>query len=118
MINDRGSIKWASMMIPEHVKLLKEYDESLDKVEKPILDEHQFEVINQTICDAMEHHKELVFTYYEKGDIKLYVGLIHLVDTHKKKLKLLDVDGNKFTLKFDDILRVDFHEVQNESTYS
>lgn len=30
MIQDRGSIKWTAMMLPEHVKLLREYNESLE----------------------------------------------------------------------------------------
>ncbi|MDQ0201957.1 hypothetical protein J2S10_005168 [Neobacillus ginsengisoli] len=34
MIRDRDRIKWVSMMLPEHVKLLREYNESLDKSRK------------------------------------------------------------------------------------
>lgn len=32
MLRDRGSIKWVSMMLPEHVELLREYHESLQKL--------------------------------------------------------------------------------------
>ncbi|MFF2286401.1 YolD-like family protein [Peribacillus butanolivorans] len=47
MIRDRGRIKWVSMMLPEHVKLLREYNEGLDKVEKPVLDERKYEEFNE-----------------------------------------------------------------------
>lgn len=110
MIKDRGSIKWTTMMLPEHVKLLRNFDNSLDKVEKPILDEHQFEEINLLICEAMEYNKELVFTHYDRGDIKLFIGRVQFIDDLKSKLRLLDSQGDKCNLKFNDILRVDFYE--------
>ncbi|GAB3801050.1 YolD-like family protein [Virgibacillus kimchii] len=45
MVNDRGNIKWTSLMLPEHVQLIKEMWEEDDKKEKPILDEQQIEEI-------------------------------------------------------------------------
>lgn len=41
MIRDRGRIKWVSMVLPKYVKLLREYNESLDKVKKTVLDEQK-----------------------------------------------------------------------------
>lgn len=38
-IKDRGTKKWTSIMLPEHVKALRELNAELNKVEKPILDE-------------------------------------------------------------------------------
>lgn len=110
MIRDRGSIKWTAMMLPEHVKLLKEYNEGLDKVERPTLDEDQLEEINQRIYEAMEYRKELVFSFYDQGYMKFFVGHVHYIDEFRKELRLLDSNGLKFNLKFNNILRVDFHE--------
>jgi hypothetical protein len=33
MIKDRGTMKWTAFMMPEHIKLLREYDKNLNKVE-------------------------------------------------------------------------------------
>ncbi|KKI91373.1 hypothetical protein WQ54_15225 [Bacillus sp. SA1-12] len=107
MIKDRGSIKWTSLTLPEHVKLLREFDKSFYKMEKPILDEQLLEKINNTICEAMEFNKELVFTYYENGDIKLYIGNIHYLDEIKKEVRILGFHQEIFILKIEDILRVD-----------
>ncbi|MBO1515071.1 YolD-like family protein [Metabacillus bambusae] len=107
VIKDRGSIKWTAMMLPEHVKLLREYNESLDKVEMPTLDEDQLEEINQKIYEAMEYNKELVFTYFDRGDIKLFIGHVHFIDGLKKELRIFNSHGDKFFIKFEDILRVD-----------
>ncbi|PAD67132.1 hypothetical protein CHH83_20605 [Bacillus sp. 7586-K] len=111
MIRDRGTKKWTAFMMPEHVKNLRDFDISLNKVEKPELDEGQLEEINSIICEAMEYNKEVVFTYYEKGDIKLYIGFVHYVDTIRNEVRLKDIHDDVFIIKFEDVLRVDFHEV-------
>ncbi|MFA1818987.1 YolD-like family protein [Virgibacillus oceani] len=43
MTNDRGSIKWTTLMLPEHVQMIKEMWAEDDKKEKPIQDEQQIE---------------------------------------------------------------------------
>lgn len=90
--------------------MIRVYDKTLDTVEKPVLDTHQMDEINQIIYKAMKNNKELVFTYYEKGDLKLYVGKIHYIDLFNQELRLMDLHGDVFYLKHRDILRVDFHE--------
>ncbi|MGE7764657.1 YolD-like family protein [Peribacillus sp. NPDC096540] len=89
MIRDRGRIKWVSMMLPEHVKLLREYNEGLDKVEKPVLDEQKYEEFNEIICRAMEENITLKFTYYQKGEINKFIGNIHYIDGLKENYELL-----------------------------
>ncbi|PAD69957.1 hypothetical protein CHH83_06005 [Bacillus sp. 7586-K] len=111
MIRDRGTKKWTAFMMPEHVKNLGDFDLSLNKVEKPELDDTQLEEVNTIICEAMENNKEVVFTYYEKGDIKLYIGFIHYIDPTRKEVRLKDIHNDVFIIKFEDVLRVDFHEV-------
>ncbi|MFS0882541.1 YolD-like family protein [Metabacillus niabensis] len=111
MIRDRGTMKWTAFMMPEHVKSLKDFDLGLNKVQKPELDDNQLEEINTIICEAMEYNKEVVFTYYDKGDIKLYVGQIHFIDNIRNEIRLIDNHKDVFIIKFEDVLRVDFHEV-------
>lgn len=50
MIRDRGRFKWVSMMLSELVKLLRAYNESIDKAEKPVLDEQKYEEFYEIIC--------------------------------------------------------------------
>jgi methyl coenzyme M reductase subunit C-like uncharacterized protein (methanogenesis marker protein 7) len=56
-------------MLPVHVKLLREYNESLDKVEKLVLDEQKYEEFNEVICGAMEEYIALQLTFYKKGEL-------------------------------------------------
>lgn len=106
MIRDRGRIKWVSMMLPEHVKLLREYNESLDKIEKPVLDEQKYEEFNEVVCGAMEEKFTLQFTYYQKGEMKQLVGNIHYVDYLKGELHIIDNLDEKQILKLEDIIEI------------
>lgn len=56
MNNDRGVIKWTAMMLPEHVKLLREWQVEDTLTEKPELDEAQLEQINRNLQQAYTAH--------------------------------------------------------------
>lgn len=63
MLKDRGNIKWTSLMLPEHVGVLRKWAEDIDKVPRPELDEQEWSEIEVTIHDAMTENKPLTFTY-------------------------------------------------------
>ncbi|MFF5396426.1 YolD-like family protein [Peribacillus butanolivorans] len=108
VIRDRGRIKWVSMMLPEHVKLLREYNEGLDKVEKPVLDEQKYEEFNEIICRAMEDNITLQFTYYQKGEIKKFLGNIHYIDGLKGELRIISHASEKCILKLANIIEIEY----------
>ncbi|SDM84595.1 YolD-like protein [Fictibacillus solisalsi] len=99
MLRDRGSIKWTAMMLPEQVKALRQFDWEQEKKVKPELDEQQLEMMEETICEAMEHHLELCFTYFDQEEFHLLIGKVHFVDVDKKELRILDFHGDVNRLK-------------------
>lgn len=109
MIRDRGTIKWVSMMLPEHVKLLREYNESLENVEMPVLDDQKYEEFNEVICRAMAENIILQFTYYQKGKLKKLVGNIHYFDGLKRELRIISHTTEKCILKLEDIIEIEHH---------
>lgn len=109
MVRDRGNIKWNSMMLPEHVKLLKEYNEDLKKVEKPALDEQKYEEFNEVISRAAEEKITLEFTYYQKGKIKKLVGKINQMDSLKKEIHISSKAFNHQILELNDILEIEYY---------
>src|SRR5690625_1904318 len=86
MFRDRGNIKWVSLMLPEHVRLLKEYKQDLQAIEKPIVDEQKYEEFNMIISQAIEENIYLEFTYYQKDQLKQIVGQVHHVNQLNKEL--------------------------------
>lgn len=90
MIRDRGKIKWTSMMLPEHVKLLRDwaYEDTFEQ--RVELDEQQLEEMNHAIAEAMECQTLVAITYYENKRHQLAVGYIHYYDEWKKTLHIID----------------------------
>ncbi len=107
MIRDRGNIKWTSMMLPEHVKLLRDWSEADAYQEKPELDEQQLEQFNETICRAMEEHAELIFTYYKDHFFHTCSGYVHYIDPTLHMLRIVDEQtGSRQQLPFHSIFDV------------
>lgn len=99
MINDRGTKKWTSIMMPEHIRMLQEFFNEEEKVEKPILDEQELEEINFTLNEAIENNLTVQISYYIDGGFKDVVGKINNINAHNRHLW---IDDNK--VKLDDIV--------------
>jgi hypothetical protein len=93
MIRDRGRIKWTSMMLPEHVKLLRDWAKE-DTYEKPKeLDDQQLEQMNETLAEAMEFGQAVAITHFRNHRHELVVGNIHYWDEISQKLHVIDHFG-------------------------
>ncbi|QFT89607.1 YolD-like protein [Bacillus sp. THAF10] len=106
MIRDRGTIKWTSMMLPEHVKLLRDWTKEDTYETKPELDEQRLEELNDLFCDAMETGREVTITYFEKRRYHLFVGAVHHLDPLNERLHVVDKFGDAGWLRVKDILDI------------
>ena len=96
MITDRGTKKWTTMMLPEHVKFLRDWDyhEKNDE-EKPELCDQQYEIMDGILISAMQHCFQVHVNFYDNG-LKKSVGLygeIKKSDTLMGVICLLSEDG-------------------------
>lgn len=98
MIRDRGRIKWTSMMLPEHVKLLRDWAQEDHYQKEKQLDEQQLEQLNETILDAMEFNHPVTITHYRHQNYELVIGKIHYWNELGQKLHVVD--------KFEEIHRI------------
>jgi hypothetical protein len=63
MMRERGNIKWQGFMLPQNREILQHLIEvEQHMIEKPILDEQNFEELNETIFLSMENKKPLYVT--------------------------------------------------------
>jgi YolD-like protein len=96
------------MMLPEHVKMLREHQDGLDYGRKPELDEQRYEEFNEMICVAMEGNRILKFMYYQRGKIKELAGHVHYVDEIKKELRVMDKMDTMHLLKVTNIVDIEY----------
>ena len=95
-LNDRGTIKWTSMMMPEHIEILKQINEQQEWKEKPMISEFQKEEMNLALQLAL------------KDDLTIELEFFRNHDYHKIKGKLLSVDVfNQFVRIEDQYLPLD-----------
>lgn len=90
MIRDRGKMKWTAMMLPEHVKLLRDWAKE-DMFEKnKEVDEQHLDLMNEVILEAMEFGKSVVITHYRNRKYELVIGTIDHWDEISQKLHIVD----------------------------
>ncbi|WP_442594715.1 YolD-like family protein [Neobacillus sp. D3-1R] len=92
MIRDRGRIKWTAMMLPEHVKLLRDWANEDTFEHQKELDDQKLEEMNSILATAMEEHQSVIITHYQNHSQKyqLVMGRIHYWDEFTQKLHIVD----------------------------
>ncbi|KAB2333765.1 YolD-like family protein [Bacillus mesophilum] len=103
MIRDRGRIKWTAMMLPEHVKMLRDWAAEDQYEQKKELDEQEVERLNEVLAEAMEFNRNVVITHYRRQKYELTMGTIHFWDEMNKRLHIVD--------RFHEIHRIDLSSV-------
>lgn len=99
---DRGTKKWVSLMLPEHVEMLEHVFVEYKK--KPVLDEQQMEEIDQTLKYALKTNVDIEMTYYNDGDYMTVRGRLAQIDQWRGYIVLLNEDG--FTVSLSNIMNV------------
>ncbi|WP_042355131.1 YolD-like family protein [Bacillus rubiinfantis] len=103
MIRDRGKIKWTSMMLPEHVKMLRDWVKE-DRYElKKELDEQQLELMNEVVADAVQYNQYVTITHYRNHNYEIVIGKIRNVDMLSNCLHLVDRFEEMHVISFETI---------------
>ncbi|WP_338470169.1 YolD-like family protein [Niallia sp. XMNu-256] len=106
MIRDRGRIKWVSMMLPEHVQVLREWAEEDTYETKKILDDQQLEVLNGVIAEAMEFDCSVSIVHYRDKKYEVLIGQIHRFDPLENQLCIIDYFDEEHRIKLQNIMDV------------
>jgi hypothetical protein len=86
-IKDRGRIKWTAMMLPEHVEMLREWQQEDWYNRKPNLDEFDLEAIFDEIQLAYRRQCDVEIRIWREGS-QAFTGTIKAIDLHLQKLHL------------------------------
>lgn len=94
-MNDRGTIKWTSLMIPEHTNLLNQMWAEENYKEKPMIEEQQEVQMNAALKKAINHNLPIEVKHYHEGDYLTSKGKLSKIDT--TTLRLDDATEIKLT---------------------
>ncbi len=78
------------MMLPEHVKLLRDWAKEDTHEKRKELDEQELDRLNEVVSEAMEFGKVVSVTHYVKHQHQLLSGRIHHYDSLEEKLHVVD----------------------------
>lgn len=106
ILRDRGIKKWVSLMLPEYVQALRELEVDDYKINKPILDQQQYEELNRLIFEALANDKPVPFSYYSNGTVEVVTGKIQSIDEIKKEIRIMDTESYSKVLKIENIVRI------------
>ncbi|RIU90043.1 YolD-like family protein [Oceanobacillus picturae] len=87
-VNDRGTIKWTAMMLPEHIELLKKMWAEQEFKEKPMLSEYQMEEINLQLQLALANDLTIELEYFRDHDYQKVKGKLLGVDVLNRFVKI------------------------------
>ena len=83
---DRGNIKWNALMLPEHVKLLREWQAEDKKIAKPKLDDWQLEEMNKQLQYAYEQNLSIILNFWRADAYYTIMSKLLRFDINEKKL--------------------------------
>ncbi|MEG0450638.1 MAG: YolD-like family protein [Lysinibacillus sp.] len=88
MLRDRGNIKWTAMMLPEHVQLLRrwEQDEATELPKEKT--EWELEELQQTIQQAVVTKRPVMLKLWLNEVWRSEIGVITATDSTRRQLLL------------------------------
>ncbi|UPK47243.1 YolD-like family protein [Paenibacillus pabuli] len=94
------------MIMPEHREAwLAQQEEMLEK-EKPMLDEQELQLIYGLLNDSFHQRIRIRVTVFDPIEDKVYEGIVSVVNTFLKEIKLVFEDGDWKYIKLDTIISV------------
>ncbi|WP_345806164.1 YolD-like family protein [Bacillus subtilis] len=110
MLRDRGTIKWTSMMLPEHLTQLKQDLIDVSKIEKPSLDDQQIEEMDLLVSEALEFNKELKFKLFNNGFVENVNGRVHYMNFEQHRLHVKDQRDKTVYINMNNIIGVTYND--------
>lgn len=105
-LDPRRNIKWGtSMMLTEHVGMLRDYYEEVKKEPKPELTEYDYVLLSETIELAFSSYADTKIKRWKEGQFIYNRGTIEEVDLKRRVIQLQD-PFYLLAIKMDDIVDV------------
>ncbi|MBU9714737.1 YolD-like family protein [Evansella tamaricis] len=104
---DRGVIKWTSMMLPEHVQMLKKLSEEHQKIKPPEIDGQVLEEWSRTLAEAYQGESPLLITTVTAGRTETFRGFVRKLDQMERQLWLeCPITSRRFRIPFQEIVDI------------
>lgn len=104
-VQDRGALKWTALMLPEHVRMLREWHEEDNRVPKPELEEFDLQQIEEEIDLAFKRKCEVLMKSWKDYKIIEHRGKIEQIELDARQVFYTNLSG-RHRLAVDEIVAV------------
>lgn len=104
-VTDRGVLKWQGMMLTEHVKMLRDWENKENYMPQPKLDEYDMQLIHDEMDIAMKRQCYVIIHTWSDGKVTRHHGIIIDVNLATRILTYEDPFKSR-TLIVDEIVSV------------
>lgn len=104
-LEGNGLLESSRMMLPEHKQRIIQDEREQQRIEKPVLDEQEWELIDIALYHSMEDHAPVTLTLYDPFKELLYKGIVMQVDRQLKRIKLRWSDEDWDWIDMSDIIK-------------
>ncbi|WP_036832812.1 YolD-like family protein [Pontibacillus litoralis] len=105
-LKDRGTIKWTSLMLPEHVSMLRNIWEEEQQHPLPSFDEQKLAEMNHTIMSAYHQQQSVTFISCQNGNPRQYTGIITQLDEKQSTIRLRTIHQEYITIPLHTITQI------------
>ncbi|OIK13523.1 YolD-like family protein [Bacillus sp. MUM 13] len=104
MIKD--NIKWTSLMLPEHIRLLRQLIEENKLEKKPFLDGKNMEQIGQAAMDSLNLTIPVRTIYWKDGLFDTKIGIVADVDMLNREI-IVDLLSGSISIPIDHLVAIE-----------
>jgi hypothetical protein len=110
LIRDRGKIKWTAMMLPEHVKLLREWAHTNTFEKRREVDEQQLERMDEIVAEAILSEKEVEITYFQHHHHEVITGKVIAYNAFDSQLKIREAGAQTKSIPIGCLVNVQWND--------
>ncbi|ANU18199.1 hypothetical protein BBI11_14625 [Planococcus maritimus] len=103
-VMDRGQLKWGALMLPEHVRMLREWRDDEPAKHKPHLDEEELGLLQEEIGLAHQRQCLAELRYWSDG-LATLSGVVVSIDLFSRTVQVLTAT-EAVRIGFDDLLGI------------
>jgi len=104
VLRDRGTMKWTAMMLPEHVKLLRDWAKEDFFEEKPELDEQRLEELNEQLSQSLA--QSCTISFYRNKQVVTITGKVKKLNPYARTVEVITRDGKGVSIEMDFIIDI------------
>ncbi|MEN1985863.1 YolD-like family protein [Paenibacillus hubeiensis] len=101
---DNGIFEGSRMILPEHREAYLGHMHELNRKEKPVLDEQEWQLIGQVLMESYQERVSVTLTVFDPFDDMVMRGVVDRIDQQRKEIKFVRGEEDYSFIPFKNII--------------